>query len=430
MILIFAVFLQFLFSLISSLIIRKDKGFVSFKIVNVLLIGLVISFLYQYINIATAILTYIALLIYTCFIRKVSIERTIIFISLVMIITILSDHLATLFRVSILKISEMSLFEILYIHTPLYYLIGIILSVIVGFLISKMKFLNESKKIERILSVFMLFIWISYESIIILVRFLGDNIEFIILNLLFLLLYLIIFLSAMYLYIKSIKKGYITMQKETEYNLMMQYTADMEKQYNEIRKFRHDYQNIITSLDEYISSNDLIGLKDYFNRIKSNSEKTILNDFRLENLDKIRIKELKSIFGSKLTYAINLGIEVSFEAIDIIDAVSMDTVPLVRSLGILLDNAIEALEELGYGKLEAALIKHKGDVIIIIQNTCKKDIPKVHDLKRTYFTTKRNNQGLGLSNLSDIINDFQNVSLETIIIDETFIQKITITRGD
>ena len=44
-----------------------------------------------------------------------------------------------------------------------------------------------------------------------------------------------------------------------------EYTLQIESINNEMRKFRHDYVNILTTMSEYIRENDMDGLKTYFN---------------------------------------------------------------------------------------------------------------------------------------------------------------------
>src|SRR5699024_11344897 len=43
------------------------------------------------------------------------------------------------------------------------------------------------------------------------------------------------------------------------------YTLQIEKINNEMRKFRHDYVNILSTLSDYIRENDMEGLRKYFN---------------------------------------------------------------------------------------------------------------------------------------------------------------------
>ena len=43
------------------------------------------------------------------------------------------------------------------------------------------------------------------------------------------------------------------------------YTLQIEKINNEMRKFRHDYVNILSTLSDYIREDDMEGLRKYFN---------------------------------------------------------------------------------------------------------------------------------------------------------------------
>lgn len=117
---------------------------------------------------------------------------------------------------------------------------------------------------------------------------------------------------------------------------------------------------------------------------------------------------------------------VSVEIQETIDFINIPHVSLVRILGILLDNAIEALEELRDGLLQVAFIKQKNSILIVIQNTCKTSIPKIYQLKKQGFSTKGNNRGLGLTNLQELIDACPQCTSETLIVDSTFIQKIII----
>ncbi|NLL00520.1 MAG: GHKL domain-containing protein [Clostridiales bacterium] len=208
---------------------------------------------------------------------------------------------------------------------------------------------------------------------------------------------------------------------------MERYTQDIEKQYNELRKFRHDYQNILTSLEGYLVQEDTAGLKQYFySNIKKHSDRLMHNEYMLEDLSNIKINGIKSIIATKIIYAQDMGLNANFETSDVITRINMDIILLVRILGILLDNAIEELLYLGYGQLLVGLIKYPDNILIIVQNTCRDNLPNIQTLKKRNFSTKSSNRGLGLSNVSDIIDQCPNVISEIIVDNQLFIHKIFI----
>nr|WP_276563262.1 GHKL domain-containing protein [Lysinibacillus xylanilyticus] len=109
-----------------------------------------------------------------------------------------------------------------------------------------------------------------------------------------------------------------------------------------------------------------------------------------------------------------------------IKSIPVDSVVLVRSLGIILDNAIEAAEEIKNGYIRVAILHDKNLIKIIVANSCKQDIPKLFLLKRDGFSTKGENRGLGLGNLDQLLNKSKNIILETKIEKSVFTQILTI----
>uniref|UniRef100_UPI0028A720F7 sensor histidine kinase n=1 Tax=Enterococcus sp. TaxID=35783 RepID=UPI0028A720F7 len=232
-------------------------------------------------------------------------------------------------------------------------------------------------------------------------------------------------------YYRAMKAKVEMIKKESDYQSLMEYTESMENQYKEVRKFRHDFQNILNSLDDYVLSEDFSGLKNYYlNEIKPTSEEISEMNFKLIELQNIKQREIKSVLALKLMNAQNIEIEVNLEVKEVIEDIPLDAIVLVRVLGILLDNAIEAIEELAIGKLTVAVFKNKQEIQFIIQNDCKDHMPSIQQLKKEGFSTKGDNRGLGLSNIKEMLANYKNVVLKTTIKDQLFTQQFIITRRD
>jgi len=219
-------------------------------------------------------------------------------------------------------------------------------------------------------------------------------------------------------------------EKEIEHRTLLYYMDEIEHQQGAIRKFKHDYQNILSSMEIFFKEHDLDGLMQYYNaNIKPASEVITQNDFALDRLDKIKVREIKGILTAKLILAQNLGLDAKFEAVEDIDQIPTDSVTLVRMLGIILDNAIEALEELDTGQLVVACYKSGNSVTFVVQNTCPPNMPPFSQLKQVGFSTKGEGRGLGLNNLWELAHAHPNITLQTNIADGNFIQKLTIAGG-
>ena len=241
-------------------------------------------------------------------------------------------------------------------------------------------------------------------------------------------LFLIIYVLAIFFYEKYILTKRKARQKAEQQKHLQFYTDEIERQYIGIQKFKHDYQNILFSLDCFIHEDDWAGLKQYYmTKIKKASEVVTRDIFSLEGLSKIKVKEIKSILVGKLILAQNMGIDTAFHADDEIACFYMDSVDLVRMLGILLDNAIEELTEFAHGTLSIGCFKEETGVTIVVQNTCRPDhMPKLHEIWKLGFSTKGNGRGLGLNTLSELAGAHPNLILETTIAADSFVQKLKI----
>ena len=216
--------------------------------------------------------------------------------------------------------------------------------------------------------------------------------------------------------------------KEIQMNNLKEYTDNLEHLYMDMRKFRHDYINIISSMAGFIESKDIEGLEKHFNEhIYPLNKKMNRNNYKLGLLKNILMPEIKGLLSAKIIRAQELGIDVILEIVEPIDKIDMDIIDLSRCLGILLDNAIEASLSSEKKRLNIAFIKKNSSILIIISNTFKGVIPPLSKIFKTGFSTKGKNRGLGLSNLSEIMNNYSNTTLDTSISDDRFIQNITIS---
>lgn len=124
---------------------------------------------------------------------------------------------------------------------------------------------------------------------------------------------------------------------------MKDYTDKIESLYLDIRTFKHDYINVLSSLHGYIAEQDYRGLEDYFHKeILPTGTKIALEDSIYGRLGNIQNTEIKSIIYAKIFPAFKEGIYVTTDVREKIANYPINTVDLVRILGILLDNALEA----------------------------------------------------------------------------------------
>lgn len=194
-----------------------------------------------------------------------------------------------------------------------------------------------------------------------------------------------------------------------------------------MRKFRHDYINILATLSEYIREEDMDGLSKYFDEnIAHLHDDMKLNTIKINGLQNLHVREIKGLLTTKIIQSQEQNINISVEVTEQIDHINMNVVELSRCIGIIMDNAIEASEFVDAPTIQIAFIKNEKSVLLVFMNKCSKDTPKVHKLFEDQFSTKGRKRGIGLTTLKEVTEKTENVFLDTYINDQFFIQKLEI----
>lgn len=251
----------------------------------------------------------------------------------------------------------------------------------------------------------------------------GKNI--IKINIILTLIYFMLGFIKIYYNKKNIKKQIIYEQNSKNLENLMEYSNIMENMIDESRRFRHDYINILSTINGYIEDKDIDGLEEYFREeILCKSLKVNYN--KLFNLKNIKISSIKGLLSSKIITALDLNLNVHIEINEMIDNISVDIIDICRVLGILLDNAIEAASFTESKNLNIAIIKTDNFITFIITNSFSEQIHCVSKLYDEGFSTKGKNRGIGLNIAKDTIEEYPNILLNTEIKDNLFKQELVI----
>ena len=243
-----------------------------------------------------------------------------------------------------------------------------------------------------------------------------------------LVLYFLFTISMILIVLHTTRKNYEA-QKKVEYlENLNEYTKNLEMVYNNLRSFRHDYINIMASLAAYIDEKKYEELGAFFyEHILPMQKNLTQKNGALNNLLNVNILELKSILYTKLLLAVNQDIEVNIDIPDQIDSIHMDPVDLTRMLGIYLDNAIEACLETEHPVIHFHLGKMNQDIVFIISNSFIDKGLSLDQMLKKEVTTKGAGHGIGLYNVSEILNRYNNIYHETLIKEGLFIQQVQIS---
>ncbi len=236
---------------------------------------------------------------------------------------------------------------------------------------------------------------------------------------------------SIYIFSNNQKLAFATREKVIEQRAMQLYIDEISKQNEEINQFRHDYLNILSSLESYLEEGDLQALTVYYQQTIQPTRTLFLeNASKLSALQKIDHPAIRGIFMTKLLLAQEKGISVHLEMTGkIIFPKHVFDLNLIRILGILLDNAIEEVDALGKGELAVAFFQEKDALVILIQNTVRNPVKPLYQLKKQGFSTKGKGRGYGLSTVDELMSQTSTLLLETTISQHLFVQKLTLLGG-
>lgn len=242
-------------------------------------------------------------------------------------------------------------------------------------------------------------------------------------------IFFIINLGTSYYIIKVTQKDFEIKIMSGELKNLKLYTTSLEDVNTEVRKFRHDYINIISSMDEYIENKDIDGLRSFYrkNLIPLNDNLNNKN-LRIGLLGKVMIPELKSLMVFKVIKAQELEININVEIADEIHKINMDMIDLCRSIGIIMDNAIEAAVRAESPKINIGILNTTKTIKIIVENSYGGQTPVLYEIVKNGYSTKGKNRGMGLHTLEEIIKRHKYVTIDTIIKEEKFVQDMAIVK--
>lgn len=208
------------------------------------------------------------------------------------------------------------------------------------------------------------------------------------------------------------------------------YTERLETSYGIMRKFKHDYMNILITMSGFMKENDMDGLKKYYGeRILPISRAFTESDTKLGALSNIRNTALKSLLSSKFVYMMELGIKTEIELTEPMDNLNMDCLDLSRIIGIFLDNAMEAAIETEEKEVRFCMFYKEKDLYLIIQNTASPPTYAISELCNHHISTKGENRGIGLFNVDVILKNYENTIWNTTYEEPYFTQELILAHN-
>lgn len=229
---------------------------------------------------------------------------------------------------------------------------------------------------------------------------------------------------------KKNKEKELQESKDNQLKNLTSYSHHIESLYKEIRSFRHDYTNILVSLNESIKKRDIDGVERIYNAVLKESDKSFYNSqYDIAKLVHLKNLAMKSVVSAKLIEAQNRGIDVSVEIAEPIGTPQIDLVDFITILSVFLDNAIEAAVNAEAPRISFTYFQENENKILVIYNTTADYKIPTKNIFQYGVSTKGEGRGIGLSNVKQILSKYPKVTLETKSIDHEFTHELKMYEG-
>jgi len=210
---------------------------------------------------------------------------------------------------------------------------------------------------------------------------------------------------------------------------LLDYVEKLEIMHDELSSFRHDYVNVLLTLDEGVRTKDIAQIEQIYNEVIAPTSKLINNrELDIIKLSHIHIPEVKSLLSVKLIDAQRQSIQVMIDIPQPIEEISMSMVDFIRIISILVDNGLEEAVRSKDKIVQLAFFEMEEKQYFIMRNSSEK---RVIDLEKIYekrYSSKAETRGYGLYALKQLVDKTSNVSLETSFKDSFFTQTIIVKK--
>lgn len=239
------------------------------------------------------------------------------------------------------------------------------------------------------------------------------------LNFISLILY---FFISFYSLTKTIKLQITSKELENAEN----YNNTLSYLYDNVKSFKHDFNNMIFMIGGFIDDNDIDGLKKYHTDLEKDCKR--VNNIEILNPQIINNPGIYNLIVAKYNKAEHEKVKISLEFFFDFDRLNMPMYEFSRILGILLDNSIEAASSCDEKQVNCMFRDSslQRTQIIKIENTYSNKDVDVNKIFEKGVSEKKEHMGIGLWEVNQILRRINNIKIVTTKNEKYFIQQLEI----
>lgn len=205
-----------------------------------------------------------------------------------------------------------------------------------------------------------------------------------------------------------------------------EYNNTLRILHDNVRGFKHDFDNIVTTIGGYIKTEDMDGLKNYYSQLEDDCQR--VNNLYILNPDVVNNDGIYNLLTKKYYEAESKDIKVNITFLLDLSTLHMKIYEFARILGILLDNAIEASSECDEKVINLTFTNdvRNSRQLVLIENTYKDKNIDTEKIFEKGISGKENHTGLGLWEVRKLVKKNNNINLFTSKNDKYFTQQLEI----
>lgn len=204
------------------------------------------------------------------------------------------------------------------------------------------------------------------------------------------------------------------------------YNKTLSILYDNVKAFKHDFDNMIFTIGGFINTNDMDGLKTYYESLEKECQH--INNIALLNPTLINNPGIYNLLTAKYQKAKDVNVDIELDFFFDLNKLHMPIYDFSRMFGIFLDNAIESAC-LSNEKIIKVMFRDSSNSkvqIIQIENSYTNKSINTKSIFEKGITEKENHLGMGLWEVNQILKRNNNVNLITENNDLYFKQRLEI----
>lgn len=204
------------------------------------------------------------------------------------------------------------------------------------------------------------------------------------------------------------------------------YIETLEGLQQEMRRFRHDYKNMMSGMYLQAKEGDLESIQNFIQDMAEDFDFQVGGQIRrLTQLGNVHMLEVKGLLLGKLEEMQKNEIDCELEVLRPFDRTRIKATDLCRCLGILIDNAIDEVRGKEKSWIHIMISSQEGYTTFQVKNKLYSQVD-FHKIWQQGYSTKGTDRGIGLASYKNILERYENVFPFTSIQDGCFVQELKV----